>query len=294
MHAAVTPELVCAGGAELAEGPVWHAGALWWVDIVAGTLNRLDCSSGKNAAHATGDFLGAVVPCADGRWLLARRRDLAFLDWETRSLTSFASGPATIASSHRFNDGKCDARGRLWVGTLSLEGARDECSLFVAGVDGVLRPALTRVSLANGMAWSPRGDMYYFIDTLTRRVDRFAFDAERERLDERSPLIVFDETDGWPDGMTCDAEGHLWIACWGGGCVWRVHGVTGRKLARISLPVSQVSSCTFGGAGMRTLFITSAWQGFDEARRRAEPLAGSVFAVETSTVGFASNLFSNE
>lgn len=290
---AATPQLVYAARAELAEGPVWHEGALWWVDIVVGTLNRLDPETRSVSSRATGSFLGAAVPCADGRWLLARQHECTLFDWETGRFTPLAGPGEGIRPRHRFNDGKCDPVGRFWAGTMSLDHAHEEASLFVVEAPGQIRRMMDRVSLSNGMGWSPDGKFYYHIDTPRHRVSRFAFDLATGALGARKTLIEFKDSEGFPDGMTVDAAGHLWIALWSGASVVRVHGQTGEVMERHSLPVSQVSSCTFGGPDLCTLYITSAWEGMTLNQRIAEPLAGSLFALRTETPGLPVTLFRN-
>lgn len=286
-------QVVYSGRAELAEGPVWHAGALWWVDIVSGTLNRLDPETGLNTSRATGGFLGAAVPCEDGRWVLARRHECTLFDWETGRFSPLAVPSEGIAPRHRFNDGKCDPTGRFWAGTLSLDQAPGEAALFVVEAAGQIRRALNGLSLSNGLGWSPSGKDFFHIDTPTRIVSSYAFDGASGILGSRKPLIQFTEAEGFPDGMTVDAAGHLWVALWGGGAVVRVNGVTGEIIERHPLPVKQVSSCTFGGADLRTLFITTAWEGMSMAQREAQPLAGSIFAFRTAVEGLPVTLFRN-
>jgi len=280
-----TPHVIYAGRAELAEGPVWHEGALWWVDIVAGTLNRLDPETGVNTSRATGGFLGAATPCADGRWLLARQHDCTLFDWESGRFTPLAAPSEGISPRHRFNDGKCDPSGRFWVGTMSLDRASGEAGLFALEPHGAIRRALGGLSLANGLGWSPAGDLFYHIDSPTHRLSRFAFDPSVGEISERKLWVEFSDADGFPDGMTVDAAGDLWVALWSGSAVARIDGKTGRILEKHALPVSQVSSCTFGGSDLRTLFITTAWEGMSFAQREAQPLAGSLFALRTDTPG---------
>lgn len=278
-------QLIFAGRAELAEGPVWHEGALWWVDIVAGTLNRFDPVTGLNASRATGGFLGAAVPCTDGRWLLARQHECTLFDWETGRFTPLAVPAEGISPRHRFNDGKCDPTGRFWAGTLSLDQRPGEAALFAIEGTGQIRRALSGISLSNGLGWSPAGDIFYHIDTPSHRISRFAFDAEKGVIGERQTLIQFSDADGFPDGMTVDAGGNLWVALWSGHAVAQVDGKTGALLHKYPLPVSQVSSCTFGGPDLRTLFITTAWEGFSFSQREAHPLAGGLFALRTDAPG---------
>lgn len=280
-----TAQVIYSGRAELAEGPVWYEGALWWVDIVAGTLNRLDPETGLNTSRATGGFLGAAVPSTDGRWVLARQHECTLFDWETGRFTPLAAPTAGIAPRHRFNDGKCDPTGRFWVGTMSLDQRPSEASLFVIEGNGQIQRALTGISLSNGLGWSPAGDSFYHIDTPTRRISRFRFEPDKGVIGDRQTLVQFSEADGFPDGMTVDAAGNLWVALWSGNAVAQIEGKTGALLQKHRLPVSQVSSCTFGGSDLRTLFITTAWEGFSFAQREAQPLAGSIFVLRTDAPG---------
>ena len=283
-----------AARAELAEGPVWHEGYFWWVDIVAGTLNRFDLARGINQSRATGDFLSAAVPDDGGGWILTRRRELARLDWARGELVLWSEPGTAPGDRHRFNDAKCGPDGRLWVGTLSLDGARGECALYRYSGRNQGKLVVPGVSLSNGLAWSADGTRMYHIDTLAGYVQTWRYEPGEGTLHERTVLAQFDPGGGHPDGLCSDVEGHLWVALWGGGCVVRMDWRNGKIMERHRLPVSQVSSCAFGGPDGRTLLITTAWQGMNAAQREAEPLAGSLFALETDTRGVPINLFRQE
>lgn len=280
-----SPQLIYAGRAELAEGPVWHEDALWWVDIAVGTLNRLDPVTRMNTSRGTGSFLGCAVPCSDGRWLVARQHDCALLDWETGRWTPFVGWCPGVALRHRFNDGKCDPTGRFWAGTMSLDRVEGQNALFSMEPSGEVRCVLKGLSISNGLAWTEAGDAFFHVDTPTRRIVRYRFDPSTGAISEPRVLLTIAEHDGWPDGLTCDQEGHLWVALWSGRAVLRVHGQTGAILERQHLPVSNVTSCALGGPDLRTLFITTAWEGFTLAQREAEPLAGSIFALRVDVPG---------
>jgi len=284
-------QVAFAGRAELAEGPTWYKDALWWVNIVEGTLNRWDPRTGLNTSRATAGFLGAAAPASDGRWLLARKHDCVLLDWETGAFTPFASTPHGLQTEHRFNDGKVGPAGNFWVGTLSLKKRPHEAALYVLDGAGDFQRVRTGLTLANGLAWSPDSRRFYHVDTPTKRVQAFDFSPGDSRLANESTLIHFLDTEGFPDGLTCDAEGNLWIALWGAGEVVRIEGQTGKVIERHKLPVTQVSSCTFGGPGLSTLFITTAWENFTLDQRQAQPLAGSIFSLETNTRGQATRVF---
>ncbi len=278
-------ELLCDAKAELAEGPVWHDGALWWVNINVGTLNRLDVRTGLNTSRATGDFLGAAVPTAAGDWLIARRHEIARLDWQTGKISTLAA-LLNSDSRLRFNDGKCDPRGRFFVGTMHRDAARKR-GAFYRLTGGKLEALFGGVTVSNGLDWSPDGTRMYYTDTLTGRVDVFDYDLATGTPSGRRTLTQFSEAQGWPDGLCCDANGNIWLALWDGGCVECLDGRTGKSLARISIPARRVSSCCFGGENFDRLFITTAWEDYDKAARDAEPLAGGIFAAEPGVHGQA-------
>ena len=276
-------ELICDAKAELAEGPVWHDGALWWVNINVGTLNRLDVRAGLNTSRATGDFLGVVVPDAQGGWLLARRDSIARLDWSSGKITTLAVLPNPDPRL-RFNDGKCDPRGRFFAGTMHRDVAPERAA-FYRFADGKLEQQFGGVTISNGLDWSPDATRMYYTDTMTGRVDVFDYDVATGAMSGRRPLAKVSPDHGWPDGLCCDANGNLWLALWDGGAVECFDGRTGKSLERIPIPARRVSSCCFGGENFDQLFITTAWEDLDKAARDAEPLAGGIFAVEPGVHG---------
>lgn len=285
-----TPELFFPGRAELAEGPVWHDGALWWVNIVSGTLNRLDVASRLNTSRATGDFLSAAVPSRDGSWLIAQRNRCSRLDWSSGAITPCAS-ISDFPAGNRLNDGKCDPMGNFWVGSMDLKLTPSRASLYRLSTRGEVSRVLQNLTLSNGLVWSPSGTTFYHVDSVARRVTAFDCDVDSGKLANARKVVEFQEHEGSPDGMTIDREGNLWIALWGASSVIRVASNTGKVLSRHALPIPQVSACTFGGAGLSTLFITTAWENLSLDQRIAQPLAGSIFALETDTQGLAANLF---
>lgn len=276
------PELIFDCRHELAEGPVWYDGAFWWVNITGGTLNRLDLATQSHREWKTGQMLGAAVPSTDGRWLLARQRGFAFLNLKSGAM-DFITDPEPDRPRHRFNDSKCDAMGRFWAGTMDMNCVEPSANLYALDASLTCRRMLDGVTISNGLAWSADGRTMFYADSPTGRVDVFDYDLERGAISNRRTLLHV--ASGSPDGMAIDVEDNIWLAQWGGNCVTRYDGHTGRELARIEFPVSQVSSCCFGGANLDELFVTSAWEHFDDAKRKAEPLAGSIFRLKTSTRG---------
>jgi sugar lactone lactonase YvrE len=269
----------------LAEGPVWFENALWWVDIPSGTLHRREPGTGELTSQKVGSSLGVALPARDGWWWTAREHDVAWLHWASGRVVAAGSPEPPMPLEHRFNDGRCDPRGRPWVGTMVRQGEKGSGALFGGDDTGQLRVRVPGVNLSNGLAWGPDGRSFYYIDTPTRRVDRFDYNADTGAVTNRRPLAEFAPAEGMPDGMTIDQAGHLWVATWGGSSVHRLDGRTGARLQRIMVPAKQVTSCTFGGATGRTLYITTARIGLKDDDLAAQPAAGGIFTVETDTAG---------
>jgi len=270
---------------ELAEGPVWHAGALWWVDINAGLLMRLDPDDNSLHARATGDVLGAAVPTSrPGFWLLARRDHLALLDWTSGRMTPWSSPDASF-EQFRFNDGKCDPAGRFFAGTLDLSAAGRACSLFAFAPNSAPQLIDDDLLLSNGLAWTHTGTRLHHIDTLHRTLVTRPYDPATGHVGPGEHSVKFHESWGLPDGMAADCQDGLWIAFWGGSCVRRIDPESGTESARIDLPVTQPSSVCFGGEKLDQLFITTARQGLTSAQQAAQPRAGAVFVARPGVVG---------
>ena len=273
-------DVVLEAGADLAEGPVWAGGELWWVDIDGGRVHRTDPATGADEVIEHGEPVGAVIPRVDGGAVLGVRDGVALLDAEGREeqrIPIEADDPES-----RMNDAKCDPVGRLFTGTMTHDHRRS--ALYRVDHDGTVATVFTGVGISNGLGWSPDGTRLYYIDTPTQRVDVRDYDVATGGVGERAPLVHVAEGEGFPDGMTVDAEGGLWVAFWDGGCVRR-YDPDGALLRTVALPVDRVTSCTFGGADLDRLFVTTASTGLDDARRAAQPLAGAIFAVDPGVRG---------
>jgi len=225
------------------------------------------------------DESGAIVAAAG-------TRILRISDGEAELLAVTGDDPDI-----RFNDGACDARGRLWVGTMADDEGPGRGSLYRLDERG-LEKVLSPVSISNGIDWSLDGRTMYYADSTDLRVYAFDFDVETGQLATQRTFIELDEGEGFPDGLTVDAEGCVWLAIWDG---WRVrrYGPDGEILGEFQLPVARPTSCAFGGSDLGALLITSAYTRLDEAELAAQPDAGAVFAVRPGVGGRPANRFRN-
>jgi len=271
------PSLVIDARAVIGEGPVWDVdrGALWWVDIPAGLVHRFDPRTGADCEVELGSPVGAVALRRDGAVLVAAAAGLAVLDLEDGRLGTLLSF-APDGGALRCNDGKCDPVGRFWVGRMTMDAAPGEGSLLCVGPDRSVTTRMAGLACPNGLAWSPDGSQMYFVDSGWGEVRVYPFDLATGAMGEARSLIRFPEDGSVPDGMTADAEGCLWIARWGAGCVVRVTP-EGAVVDRVDLPVSRVTSCTFGGEDLGDLYITTARADATREELAGEPLAGGLF-----------------
>ena len=279
--------------AALGEGALWdpEAERLYWVDIEGRALHCFDPASGQNRHWPTGARVGTVVPLPGGRHVLvALQTGIHRLDTATGRLTPLAN-PLAAAPSLRFNDGKCDPAGRFWVGTFDLEQKPHAGTLYRYDADGRLHVVLRGITNSNGIAWALDQQTMYYIDTPTRTVQAFDYDNATGAIANPRVVVRFAEDAGWPDGMTLDAAGHLWVALWGGGAVRCYDPGTGALLRTVAVPAPFTSSCAFGGPGLRTLYITSARGGLSEEQARAFPLSGDVFAAEPGVSGVPAEFY---
>jgi sugar lactone lactonase YvrE len=274
--------------AALGEGCCWSVReqALYWVDILGHKLLRCDATGGQRREWTLPDTISAVAERRDAPGLvITLRRGLALFDPATGALTP-QHEPEPERSGNRFNDGKCDAAGRFWGGTMDFDCSAPTGALYRFGPDGRgERAADLGWPVTNGPTWSLDGRTIFVNHSTAGEVWTWHFEPGTGSLSEPRLWLRFAADDGVPDGMTTDAQGRLWIAHWGAGCVSCHDPVDARELLRVPVPASQVTNIAFGGTDLRTLFITSARVGLGETQLAAEPLAGALFAIETDATG---------
>lgn len=258
------PELIADYQCVVGEGPLWHEDEqrLYWTDIVTGRLFRYDPASGHHEQIYSGEQVGGFTLQSDGSLLLFMDRGKIAV-WRDGTLTTLIEDiPAERPT--RFNDVRADPRGRVYCGTISPrfdEGEQDNPRgrLYRLDTDLTLTVLLEGVGVSNGIGFTPDLKRLYYTDTPTRQITLFDYDAETGALSNRQPFItVPDEpSEGMPDGMTMDAEGCVWSARWGGGCLVR-YAPDGTELQRIAFPARKVSSAIFGGPDLTDLYVTTA------------------------------------
>ena len=269
-------------GAGLAEGPCWWAEkqVLLWVDIEASRIGLFDPQTARNNFLHLPAHVGAVVPTSAGDLLLATATGFLRLDPITEAVT-LLSDPEADRPGNRFNDGKCDPWGRFWAGTMAYDFEPLAGALWRVNADFSCVRQRQGLTISNGLAWSQDRGTLYVIDSPTLNVLAFPLTNSGEIAGEPSICVhIPEDWDAVPDGMCMDAEGMLWIALFGGGCVTRWDPVSGQRLERLALPCRQVTSCCFGGPHLDQLFITTARREMDAAAIKAEPLAGGLFQAD--------------
>ena len=283
----------------LGEGPVWDAkqGIIYWIDILKGQLYSLHPKTNTQASIALNQKIGSFALSDHGKIIAALKEGIYWVD-KTSGQKELIITPEKHLPNNRFNDGKCDPAGRFWAGTMSLTEEKEAGSLYCIEKNkqtGLIesKKMIADLTISNGMAWSRDGKTFYFIDTPTYEIVSYDYDLNTGSIENKKIVVNIDAADGFPDGMTIDAEGMLWVAHWGGWQVTRWNPVTGKKLSSIQLPAAKITSCTFGGDNLTDLYISSARVGLTDAALAQQPLAGSLFVVKNCGYkGLPANEFS--
>lgn len=267
----------------LGEGPVWDAEkkSLLWVDILNSNIHQLEPNTGIRRVFNTGKFTGAIVLKESGGLIAALHDGFAEIDLETGKVGDTYT-PNDHPEENRFNDGKCDPRGRFWAGTMALAETPAAGSLYMFSRDKSIISKIKNVTISNGMAWTADEKLFYYIDTPTCNVVAYDFDANIGAIENKRTVITIPDDFGWPDGMTIDTEGMLWIAFWDGWKIARFNPFTGEQLLKVDLPVARVTCCTFGGENLDDIYITTASVSLTDQQLAGQPLAGATFVIKNS------------
>jgi sugar lactone lactonase YvrE len=235
-------------------------------------------SMGEVSRDHVGTVAAVLRPRAGGGVVIGVERGFAFANDDLSNVEPL--GALWTDPTVRMNEGGCDPQGRFYCGSMAYDGAKGRGRLYRLEPNGTTHVVLPEVSVSNGLAWSPGGDLAYYVDTPTQRIDVFDFDPG-SGLHDRRPFVLIDPALGSPDGLTVDASGCVWVALFGGSAVHQ-YSPLGRLEQVVEVLVSQVTACNFGGTGLDELYITTSRKGLGDT---TEGAAGALFAASVGVVG---------
>lgn len=284
----------------LGESPLWHPEEqrLYWTDIPGRTVHCHDPHTGHNRNWNFDTEVGSLAPMREGGLVLARRDGLWRFDPATAK-EDLLVGPPYDMGHERFNDGKCDSHGRFWISTLYEPRDRPLAALYCYETSSGLRRVAGDITVGNGLAWSPNGDILYFSDTKAHVVYAQQFQPATgqpgprrvlARFEEKKPDQDLDTYGGRPDGAAVDIEGAYWCAMFEGQRLLRL-SPRGEVLREIRLPVRCATMPCFGGPDLKTLFITTSREKRSAAELAAQPLAGRILSLRVDIPGLPANFF---
>jgi L-arabinonolactonase len=281
-----------ASGNQIGESPVWSGSenSLYWVDVEGRLIQRWNAFDHSMQCWDIGEPCGCVGLRKRGGLIGASRTGFFFLDVVSGKSAPVCDPEAGLADN-RFNDGKVDRRGRFWAGTRNFrDHAKADGSLYRLDPDRSVHRMEEGLRCPNGMAWSPDDRLMYLCDTWARRIFVYDFDADDGILRNRRLFAELKENEGFPDGMTVDADGCIWNAHYNG---WRItrYAPDGKVDRIMRMPVQHVTSLTFGGLGLDTLYVTSSCLRLSEEERSRQRVAGHVFACEPGVRGISEPQF---
>jgi sugar lactone lactonase YvrE len=291
-YAAVEParvlRVIGATRCHVGENPLYdeRTHALWRIDVrETPAIHRIDLAAGVETTWKMAEDIGSValIEGDPTKLLAALRSGFALFDASAGVMTPLVD-PESDLPLNRMNDGKCDAAGRYWCGSMNPDAATADGNLWVLNANLRCTKVLDDVLTPNGMTWSLDGKTLYLADTRRGYIYAFGFDAATGALGERRVFADLGAMPGGPDGATLDAEGYLWSAQFDGGCLVR-YAPDGRIDRVVRVPVTKPTACAFGGKDYRALFVTSATRGMSEAEKAAEPDAGRVLVLDVGVGG---------
>lgn len=274
----------------LGESPLWHPmeACLYWVDIVAATLYRLN-NDGSTQKFTMPSEIGSIACRGKGNLVAALSDRFVSINTKTGDIQIIAL-PLQGIKSVMFNDGKCDRQGRFWAGTKDIEEKSPLGSLYCLDKEGKVTEMLNGFTVSNGIAWNLDNSLMYICDSPARQIYQYEFDAINGRLGQVQVFVQVPDEEGFPDGLTVDSEGYLWSCHWDG---WRItrYSPTGEIDSVIPMPVPRPTSCCFGGPELKTLYVTSASIGLSAARLADAPQSGQIFAIELDIKGLPESAY---
>nr|XP_046912682.1 putative sugar lactone lactonase YvrE [Dermatophagoides farinae] len=276
---------------DLGEGPHWNDQnqQLYYVDAFAGYVHRYCPRLNLDVKINLGDLVTIIIPIANdtNHFLISLRNKIIKFNWIRETFDVIAECAAEHNGKERFNDGKIDAAGRLWIGTV-LEGPdgviKSGGSLYRFNVDNLKFIKMTEnFTISNGMAWNHNNTLMYFNDSEDRKIWLFDFDLHKGTINNRRIFLDLDKhsnsfkSDEYPDGMTIDSDDYIWTSMYNGGRIVRIDPQTRQVMMSISIPALRTTSLTFGGENLNEIFVTT---GADTNEQEKYPMAGKIFKIK--------------
>jgi len=275
----------------LGEGPLWHPReqALYWVDIPKYELHRLEPRSGVHRVWQFHSEIGCIGLHNNGGLIAAFRTGFAHIELPSGKIT-LINEPIKNQNDVMFNDGKCDRHGRFWAGTKDVKEEQPLGSIYRLDQTGICHEMAKGFTVSNGIAWSPDNKIMYVCDSPAGHIYQYNFDILSGDVSHKRIFASVPSEHGFPDGLTVDSQGYIWSAHWNG---WRItrYKPNGQIDLVVQMPVPYVTSCSFGGPDLKTLYITTASRGLTQEELVKAPLAGYIFALETTTTGLTEPVY---
>ncbi len=286
-------ELVYPISSTLGEGAFWNykTNELLWIDIEQQQLHVFNPSTNTNKTIQMPAKIGTVVPSEDGNTAIVALSDGIYkVNMITHELTLLSDIESTTIEN-RFNDGKCDPNGNLWVGSMHLKQEKPNAKLYKVAHNGSATAMVDQVTISNGIVWTKEGTTMYYIDTPTGVIKGYDFDLGNSSISNERVVVTVDPKHGFPDGMAIDENDNLWVGMWNGNSVAQFNPRTGQLLSKIKVPAHNVTSCAFGGENLETLYITTASIDMNSEERNTYTNAGAIFKVKPGVKGVNSAFF---
>lgn len=278
-------ECVVKSGDQVGEVPVWcdRDNLVWWMDVRRPRLQSFDPVTGFHEVFVLpGKALGSYALREEGGMIVAQEDGIyAFVPGTERTLLV---DPEPEATDNRLNDGRCDRRGRFWLGSMNDKQRTDDGSFYRIGTDLSVQKFFDGINIPNGVAFSPDDTTMYFADTPKRMIWAFDFDIEEGVISNRRIFADLTANPGRPDGSVCDAEGFLWNAEFAGKRIVR-YAPDGTVDRVVDMPVTNNTCVGFGGPARDLLYVTTAWQGLSDEQKATEPDAGGLFCLDIGVKG---------
>ena len=267
----------------LSEGVSWdpETQQITWIDIIGRKIFRCHVECGELEVCKTPSQIGFAAMAENGEYIAGLQDGLYRINFETGVATALVR-PDYADKNNRFNDGKCDRRGRLWAGTMNDIDHKKPSGAFYRYDHRGLHVQETGIIISNGLGWSPDNKIMYHTDTGRDTIWKYDYDIETGEATNRRIFVHFDN--GHPDGMCVDAQGRVLTAQWGGWGI-DIFDPDGKPAGKIDVAAPQVSCCAFGGKDLKTLFITTASVGLNADQMKEAPLAGQLFSIRMDVPG---------